>query len=99
MPELYKLDFSDGRSFIGRTIYSGLKAARKHRWDAAHGRQTPLADAFRRLGEPALTILAVLEHRQLKPSADRAIKVFDTETPNGYNFPTKIDAHLWGAWR
>lgn len=96
MPELYKLDFSDGRSFIGRTIYSSRKAARKHGWDAAHGRQTPLADAFRRLGEPVLTVLAVLEHRQLKPTADRAIAIYNTTVPHGYNFPTDINSHLWG---
>lgn len=87
MGELYKLDFVNGKSYIGISVKGAA-----HRYLAHKGRaksncktSTPLYNAWRKHGAPTMTVLAVLEDRELASTEQRAIAAYGTLFPEGYN--------------
>lgn len=85
MGELYKLDFPNGKSYIGITKKTAAKRFKGHSQAARLGCRSPLYNAWRKHGEPTLMILAVLEDDDLHAAEIRAIKAFGTLLPGGYN--------------
>jgi hypothetical protein len=86
MGELYRLEFPNGKSYIGISRNGAAQRYLYHAGDARRGRSTlPLYQAWRKHGAPALTVLAVIENDDLPATEIRAIKVFGTLRPAGYN--------------
>jgi group I intron endonuclease len=87
MGQLYKLDFANGKSYIGITTRSAEERFQGHRarCRSTKGGDTAMYRAWRKHGEPVLTVLAVVEDCDLAETEMRAIKVFNTLAPNGYN--------------
>lgn len=86
MGELYKLDFPNGKSYIGITTKTSKERFAGHRKGARNQKKCALlARAWAKYGEPTLTTLAVLEDADLAAAEIRAIKAFGTLHPGGYN--------------
>jgi predicted GIY-YIG superfamily endonuclease len=87
MGELYRLDFANGKSYIGITTRSARERFNGHRsrCRSNKGGDAALYHAWRKHGEPKLVVLAVVEDRDLPETEVRAIKAFSTLVPNGYN--------------
>lgn len=86
MGQLYKLDFANGKSYIGITKHEARRRFRGHKASLTAGNKGSLLyDAWRKHGEPQLVVLAVVEDADLPASEIRAIKAFNTLVPNGYN--------------
>lgn len=87
MGNLYKLDFQNGKSYIGITTKTAAERFSGHRvrCRSAKGNDATLYHAWRKHGEPKLVVLAVVEDKDLAETEIRAIKAFNTMTPNGYN--------------
>lgn len=87
MGQLYKLDFANGKSYIGITTRSAEERLHGHRarCRSNKGGDAALYHAWRKHGEPVLTVLAVVEDKDLAETEIRAIKAFNTLVPNGYN--------------
>lgn len=91
MGALYKLDFPNGKSYIGITTRSARERFNGHRQMATTGK-TALYAAWRKHGEPKLVTLAILEDRELASTEIRAIAVYKTLAPDGYNTTPGGDA-------
>lgn len=85
MGELYKLDFASGKSYIGITEKTAAQRFKGHQTSFRLGATALVYRAWRKYGEPKLTVLAVLEDCELSPSEIRAIAIFKTISPHGYN--------------
>lgn len=85
MGELYKLDFSNGKSYIGITRKTGLERFKRHKKNLGESGNGPLHRAWRKHGEPRLTTLAIVENEDLSELEIRAIATFKTIVPFGYN--------------
>ncbi len=88
MGELYRLDFANGKSYVGITTKRSSQRFFKHRrLGLGGGRRslTPLYNAWKKHGEPKLVVLAILEDKDLAETEVRAIKAYGTLYPNGYN--------------
>lgn len=85
MGELYKLDFPNGKSYIGIALQSALKRFNRHQKNAMGNGLTVLCHAWRKYGEPKLTVLAVIDNSILQETEIEAIKAYRTLTPDGYN--------------
>lgn len=90
MGTLYKLDFEDGKSYVGITTKTIAHRFNAHACNARTGRRARLYAAWRKHGEPRLTVLAVLEDRELASTEIRAIAAYGTLAPNGYNMTPEI---------
>ena len=95
MGYLYKLDFSSGKSYIGITTQKRMSDRIKgHKHDAEHGRKNNAVQlAWRKHGEPKLTVLAVANGSFLLELEQRAISAYNTHTPNGYNMTVGGDVN------
>jgi hypothetical protein len=84
MGYLYKLDFASGKSYVG--ITSGKLSYRmsQHRCDAAADGQLPVHRAWRKHGEPTVTVLAIAGGDYLLEIEKRAVEVYNT-FKGGYN--------------
>lgn len=85
MGELYRLDFPNGKSYIGITTGKASKRLCGHSAACSKGKDTILYNAWRKHGKPSITVIAILENSELASTEIRAIKVFKTLKPNGYN--------------
>ena len=87
MGELYKLDFANGKSYIGITTKTAAERFNGHRArsKSIKGGDSALYQAWRKHGEPQMKVLAVLEDRELAHTEQRAIAAYGTLVPNGYN--------------
>lgn len=85
MANLYRLDFSSGKSYVGVTQKTSQQRYEGHASSAAKGSEYLVHCAWRKFGAPKLTLLAVVENRVLEETERRAVEVFDTLVPNGYN--------------
>ena len=96
---LYKLTFSDGKSYIGitsRTLHHRLSG---HLGAAHAGKPQPICEAIRKLGKPKAKILLGCQNWEQLCEAERAaIEEYGTLVPNGYNvssggggFPIRYD--------
>lgn len=81
---LYRLDFSSGKSYIGITFKTPKSRFKNHR-NSATQNDSAVYRAWRKYGEPKLSVLAVIEDYDLKDAEIKAIKIFGTKVPNGYN--------------
>ena len=85
MGHLYKLDFPSGKSYVGITVTSALDRFKGHRKSARDGSQAAVHRAWRKYGDPELSVLAVVENKMLQDAEKRAIAVFGTFGKGGYN--------------
>lgn len=86
MGHLYRLDFASGKSYIGITKHTAIHRFERHRREAARGvKWNPVYNAWREHGEPTLVVMAVLINEDLAETEIRAIALFNTMLPHGYN--------------
>lgn len=85
MAELYKLDFASGKSYIGVTHKTSQARYGGHAWSSFKGGHYLIHRAWRKYGAPKLKVLAVVEDHMLEDSERRAVEVFGTLHPGGYN--------------
>lgn len=84
MGELYKLTFQNGKSYIGIAASSARGRYRGHRSDSATINRL-LYYAWRKYGAPILTVLATIENDLLRETEIKAIAIYGTFYPEGYN--------------
>lgn len=83
---VYRLEFASGKSYIGITRQTIVKMRFwRHAADTRNGKQAAVNCAWRKYGEPSFTVLAVVEDHQLADTEIRAIRVYGTRAPDGYN--------------
>lgn len=82
---IYKLEFSNGKAYIGLTTTSLKLRLRDHR-KATLGK-TPYAvhRAWLKYGEPRVTILAIVADAYIHAAEIAAIREHNTKIPHGYN--------------
>lgn len=85
MGVLYKLDFRSGKSYIGMTERTHGCRLKEHNNEARKGNKHLLYCAWRKFGRPKLCVLAYVENHMLMETERRAVLVFSTMIPNGYN--------------
>lgn len=85
MAELYRLEFANGKFYIGATAHLSILRYRAHARAAERGSKLAVHNAWRSLGAPKLTILAVVERYDVFEAERRAISIFGTLVPGGYN--------------
>lgn len=88
MGELYKLEFRNGKSYIGITTKTAKRRFDGHKKRAfSEGRksETILYNAWRKYGEPRLFVLAIIEDEDLSEAEKRSVIAFNTIHPFGYN--------------
>ena len=85
MGELYRLEFVSGKSYIGITKDRACRRYLGHAKAARTGSQQAISNAWRKYGAPTLRVLAVLSTEDLLTTEKRAIRIFNTLVPNGYN--------------
>lgn len=84
MGELYRLSFSNGKHYIGIAANGAYRRFTCHRHNATKF-NTLLYNAWRKHGEPGLKVLAVIEDDLLYETEIRAIALYGTLAPGGYN--------------
>lgn len=84
MPFLYALTFANNKKYIGITTRSLKCRFSQHKKLHVTGK-TAIYAAWRKHGEPTMQALAVVERDDLATTEIRAISVFNTLCPNGYN--------------
>jgi hypothetical protein len=82
---IYMLTFVSGKSYVGFTTKTANKRFRQHEADARNGSDLLVHRAWRKHGAPTITVLAILSKEELPHTEIRAIKAFNTLSPNGYN--------------
>ncbi len=83
---LYLLEFASGKFYVGITSRFPELRYRGHEKSAIrYDSPLPVYRAWRKYGAPKLTVLAVLEKRMLAAAEKRAIRVYGTVVPGGYN--------------
>lgn len=82
---LYRLDFTSDKSYIGVTIGKALSRFYGHSRSVKKGSQYLVHKAWRKYGPPKLQVLAVVEDYDLLATEQRAVAVFNTMSPHGYN--------------
>lgn len=93
MGTLYRLNFSDGKTYIGATTKSIKTRFSNHRSAAKIGRSAAVSEAWRVIGEPSLEVLAIVENSELPATEALAVTAFGTLVPNGYNMLAGGGAH------
>lgn len=95
MGQLYRLDFPNGKAYIGITTKTAEVRFKGHE-QALHEtkpRGQAVYSAWRKHGAPALTVLAIVEDEDLYETEKRAIAIFGTLSPGGYNLTEGGDAN------
>src|SRR3990167_521273 len=82
---LYRLDFHSGKSYIGITRRSASARFNGHADEVRTGSRCVVHNAWRKYGAPQMKVLAILENKDLLDSERRAVRVFGTLSPAGYN--------------
>jgi predicted GIY-YIG superfamily endonuclease len=83
---LYMLEFASGKKYIGITAHSVNERMHAHRSQAARKSSDLLVyKAWRKYGEPTVTVLAEMPREQLAAAEIAAIKEHQTMRPHGYN--------------
>ena len=85
MSIVYCLSFPNGKQYIGMTSQTMEKRLIGHRAYAKKGCEFLLYSAWRKYGEPECKVLAVVESHMVRKTERKAIAVFGTMVPNGYN--------------
>lgn len=83
---LYQLTFSNGKVYIGQTVRSMNVRMAQHRTAANRGSNLPVHNAWRKYGEPSVSILLECERAdELHQAEIGAIRDCGSLVPNGYN--------------
>jgi len=85
MGELYRLDFISGKSYIGITRKTAAERFYGHLKAVKNSAKGIVYHAWRKYGDPKLTVLAVLDNKELCEAEIKAIKSYNTKYPHGYN--------------
>jgi len=85
--QLYALDFPNGKRYIGVTTKTADARFKTHEKALRMAKPNCAAvySAWRKHGAPTLTVLAIVEDADLFETEKRAIAVFGTLSPGGYN--------------
>jgi hypothetical protein len=83
---LYKLVFASGKAYIGQTTRTMNTRLSAHRQAAKRGSQLPVHCAWRKHGEPVVTVVGEFAtHDELHAAEKAAIIAVGTLVPFGYN--------------
>ena len=83
---VYMLEFASGKKYIGITAHSISERVSAHRSQAARKSSNLLVHkAWRKYGEPTVTVLAEIPREQLAEAEIAAIREHRTMRPHGYN--------------
>lgn len=83
---LYRLSFPNGKNYIGQTVRSMTIRVNQHRTAAKRGSPLAVHCAWRKYGEPSVSIVGEYEcHEDLHAAEIAAICDGNTLSPNGYN--------------
>ncbi len=82
---LYRLDFSSGKSYVRATTRAPWQRLKEHVQNASMGKKWPLYHAWREFGKPRFVPLALVARATLPLLEARAVEVFGTRVPEGYN--------------
>lgn len=83
---LYKLTFPNGKIYVGQTVRKMNIRLAQHRTAAARGSALPVHCAWRKHGEPSVSILGEYETKdELHAAEIAAIASMNCLSPNGYN--------------
>ena len=86
MHTLYKLVFASGKAYIGQTIRAMNVRIAQHRQSARNGSLLPVHCAWRKHGEPVVSVVAEFETQAELHAAEKAsIIAVGTLAPDGYN--------------
>ena len=86
MHTLYKLVFDSGKAYIGQTIRAMNVRIAQHRQSARNGSLLPVHCAWRKHGEPVVSVVAEFETQAELHAAEKAsIIAVGTLAPHGYN--------------
>ena len=86
MHTLYKLVFASGKAYIGQTIRTMNARIAQHRQSARNGSLLPVHCAWRKHGEPVVSVVAEFETQAELHAAEKAsIIAVGTLAPHGYN--------------
>lgn len=86
MHTLYKLVFASGKAYIGQTIRAMNVRIAQHRQSARNGSLLPVHCAWRKHGEPVVSVVAEFETQAELHAAEKAsIIAVGTLAPHGYN--------------
>ena len=85
MAELYRLDFPNGKSYVGITRKGTFARFSEHLSEARNRPEFAVHHAINKHGLPDVKTLAVGTWDYLKEAEKKAIKVFNTKAPKGYN--------------
>ncbi len=84
--DVYRLDFPDGKSYVGASIKGAKRRYKEHAKETAEGKNKPLNKAWRKLGPPILVVLKTgLLEKDLWSEEKDAIAKYNTLVPFGYN--------------
>lgn len=99
MGELYRLDFPNGKSYIGITSKTAQKRFSTH-VDKSRRANYPVSNAIRKYGEDSVkvnTLVIADDWDYLCDLEIKAIKVYGTFSPLGYNLTKGGDGFLGGS--
>jgi NUMOD3 motif len=82
---IYALNFPSGKQYIGMTSMLLSKRMAIHRMALKRKCSYALYRAWRKHGDPEIKTLAIVEKHMLRNTERKAIAVFGTMVPNGYN--------------
>jgi hypothetical protein len=93
---LYKLDFASGKSYVGITNGTMDRRLRNHKKKLQQDYDLALYRAWRKYGEPRVTVLAMADKDYLLELEPKAIVAYGTRVPTGYNLTAGgLPAMLW----
>jgi hypothetical protein len=83
---LYKLVFASGKAYIGQTTRNMNTRIAQHKRSVKSGSQFPVHCAWRKYGEPAISLIAEFDTQEELHAAEKAaIIALGTLAPQGYN--------------
>lgn len=97
MGQVYRLNFPNGKSYIGITAKTAVKRFSGHLAQTAHGRSLPLNNAIRLHGESAISLDVLAEESDwdlLCLLEMTFIDEFKTIHPHGYNLTVGGDGFV-----
>lgn len=84
--ELYKIDFENGKSYIGITSKTTKHRIKQHLKDARSGKKQIINNALRKFNDFKVTTLVIANNWEWLCNLEKlAISAFNTLRPNGYN--------------
>jgi hypothetical protein len=83
---LYKLVFASGKAYIGQTVRNMSIRITQHKRSVKSGSQLPVHCAWRKYGDPEITVVAEFDTQDELHAAEKAaIIAVGTLAPQGYN--------------